>query len=83
MGIGFAGGTWNGGVFAYNTAVVHVNVSVVTNVYVNTTIVQQTTIVNTANVSFNGGPNGVQHQPTADEQVAEHDQHVAPTAFQQ
>jgi hypothetical protein len=83
MGIGFAGGTWNGGIFAYNTAVVHVNVSVVTNVYVNTTIVEQTTIVNTNNVSFSGGPNGVQHQPTADEQVAEHDQHVAPTAFQQ
>jgi len=83
MGIGFAGGTWNGGAFAYNTAVIHVNASVVTNVYVNTTIVQQTTIVNTTNVSFSGGPNGVQHQPTADEQLAEHDQHVAPTAFQQ
>jgi hypothetical protein len=83
MGIGFAGGTWNGGVFAYNTAVVHVNTTVVTNVYVNTTIVQQTTIVNVHNVSYSGGPNGVQHQPTADEQIAEHDQHVPPTTFQQ
>ena len=25
MGVGFAGGVWRGGVFAYNTAVVHVN----------------------------------------------------------
>jgi hypothetical protein len=83
MGIGFAGGAWNGGVFAYNTAVVHVNVNVVTNVYVNRTIVEQTTIVNTTNVSYNGGPNGVQHQPTPDEQVAAHEQHQAPTTFQQ
>ena len=72
MGIGFSGGTWNGGVFAYNTAVVHVNANVVTNVYVNRTIVEQTTIVNTSHVAFNGGPNGIQHQPTADEQVALH-----------
>jgi len=82
MGIGFAGGSWNGGVFAYNTAVVNVNRTVITNVYVNTTIVQQTTIVNTSNVSYNGGPNGVQHQPTADEQVAAHETHVPPTTFQ-
>jgi hypothetical protein len=82
MGIGFAGGSWNGGVFAYNTAVVNVNRSLVTNTYVNTTIVQQTTIVNTTNVSFNGGPNGVQHQPSADEQVAAHEQHMPPTTFQ-
>jgi len=83
MGIGFAGGAWNGGAFAYNTAVVHVNVNVVTNVYVNRTIVEQTTIVNTTNVSYNGGPNGVQHQATPDEQVAMHETHQAPTTFQQ
>jgi hypothetical protein len=83
MGIGFAGGTWNGGVFAYNTAVVRVNASVVTNVYINKTIVQQTTIINTTNVSYNGGPNGVQHQPTPDEQVAAREQHTAPTTFKQ
>ena len=83
MGIGFAGGAWNGGVFAYNTAVVHVNRTVVTNVYVNTTIVQQTTIVNNTHVSYNGGPNGVQHQATPDEQVATHETHTAPTTFQQ
>jgi hypothetical protein len=83
MGIGFAGGSWNGGVFAYNTAVVHVNASVVTNVYVNRTIVEQTTIVNNTHVSYNGGPNGVQHQAAPEEQLAEHEQHQVPTTFQQ
>ena len=83
MGIGFAGGSWNGGVFAYNTAVVNVNRTVVTNTFVNTTIVEQTTIVNHNNVSFNGGANGIQHQATPDEQIAAHDQHTAPTTFQQ
>ena len=82
MGIGFAGGAWNGGVFAYNTAVVRVNADVVTHVYVNRTIVEQTTIINTTNVSFNGGPNGVQHQPAPEEQIAAHEQHTAPTTFQ-
>jgi hypothetical protein len=83
MGIGFAGGMWNGGVFAYNTAVVRVNPTVVTNVYINRTIVEQTTIINTTKVSYSGGPNGVQHQPTAEEQVAVREQHTAPTTFQQ
>jgi hypothetical protein len=81
-GIGFAGGTWNGGTFAYNTAVVRVNPEVVRNVYVNRTIVEQTTIVNERNVSYNGGPNGIQHQPAPEEQVAMHEQHTAPTTFQ-
>jgi hypothetical protein len=81
-GIGFAGGTWNGGVFAYNTAVVRVNPDVVRNVYVNRTIVEQTTIVNVTNVSYNGGPNGIQHQPAPEEQVAMREQHTPPTSFQ-
>ena len=83
MGIGFAGGAWNGGVFAYNTAVVRVNTTVITNVYVNRTIVEQTTIINNNHVAFNGGPNGIQHQPTPEEQTAMHETHQAPTSFQQ
>jgi len=82
MGIGFAGGNWNGGHFAYNTAIIRVNTNVVTNVYVNTTIVRQTTIINTTNVSYNGGPNGIQHTPTPEEQTAAHEKHTAPTSFQ-
>jgi WXXGXW repeat (2 copies) len=83
MGIGFAGGAWNGGVFAYNTAVVRVNTTVITNVYINRTIVEQTTIINNNHVAFNGGPNGIQHQPTPEEQTALHETHLAPTSFQQ
>jgi hypothetical protein len=82
-GIGFAGGTWNGGVFAYNTAVVRVNTDVVRNVYINRTIVEQTTIINENHTSFNGGPNGVQHVAAPEEQIAEHESHTQPTAFQQ
>lgn len=83
MGVGFAGGEWRGGVFAYNTAVVHVNETVIHNTYVNTTIVHNTTIVNERNVAYSGGPGGIQHQPTPEERIAEHDQHTAPTSFQQ
>jgi hypothetical protein len=83
MGIGFAGGMWHGGVFAYNTAVVHVNTVVVRNVYVDRTIVERNTIVNNSHVAYSGGPGGIQHQPTPQERMAEHDQHTAPTAFQQ
>jgi hypothetical protein len=82
-GIGFAGGEWRGGHFAYNTAVVNVNRTVIHNTYVNTTIVHNTTIVNNNHAAFSGGPGGVQHQPTAEERAAEHEQHTAPTSFQQ
>ncbi len=83
MGIGFAGGAWRGGVFAYNTAVVHVNTTIIHNTYVDRTIVEHNTIVNDRHVAFSGGPGGIQHQPTPEEQTAMHEQHVAPTSFQQ
>src|SRR5579863_6184512 len=82
MGIGFAGGAWRGGVFAYNTAVVHVNNDYVHNTYVDRTIVEHNTIVNDRHVAFSGGPGGINHAPSADERMAEHEQHVAPTSFQ-
>ena len=79
MGIGFAGGEWRGGHFAYNTAVMHVNTTIIHNTYVNETIVHNTTIVNNNHVAYNGGPGGIQHQPTTEEQTAMHEAHVAPT----
>ena len=82
MGIGFAGGEWRGNQFAYNTAVMRVNQTVITNVYVNTTIVNTNTIVNNNHVAYSGGPGGVQHAPAPQELVAAHDQHVAPTTYQ-
>jgi hypothetical protein len=83
MGIGFVGGEWRGHAFAYNTAIVRVNETVIRNVYVNKTIVNQTTIVNNNRVSYNGGPGGIVHRPTPAEQVAQHEQHLAPTRFQE
>lgn len=79
-GVGFVGGEWRGGVFAYNTAVVNVNRTTVTNVYVNKTVINNTTVVNN-HTSFNG-PGGVTAQPTAQERMAMNEQHVQPTAEQ-
>jgi len=76
-GVGFAGGYWRGGVYNYNRSVTNVNVTNVTNVY-NTTVVNN----NTTNVSYNGGTGGTKAQPTAAEQIAAREHHVAPTALQ-
>jgi hypothetical protein len=82
MGIGFAGGVWHGGVFAYNTAVVHVNETVIHTTYVDRTIVEHNTIVNDRHVAFSGGPGGINHAPTADENRFSHEAHVNATSFQ-
>ena len=78
-GVGFVGGAWRGGVFAYNTAVVHVNETVVHNVYVDRTVINNTTVVN--RTSFNGA-GGVMARPTGEEQVAMREQHIQPTTDQ-
>ncbi len=82
MGVGFVGGMWRGDRFAYNTAVMHVNSNIVHNTYVDRTVVERNTIVNNRHVAFSGGPGGINHPPTAAEQVANHDQHLAATSFQ-
>ena len=85
MGVGFAGGMWRGGVFAYNSAVMHVGIGGGwggNRVYVDRTIVERTTIINNRHVSYNGGPGGINHAPTAEERIAEHDQHMERTSFQ-
>jgi hypothetical protein len=82
MGIGFVGGTWQGGVFAYNTAIMRVNTNVIHNTYVNETVIRQNTIVNANHVAYNGGPGGIQHTATHAEMVAAREQHTAPTNFQ-
>ena len=83
MGIGFVGGEWHGREFAYNTAVVRVNRTVIHNTYVNETIVHNTTIINNNHVAYSGGPGGIRHDPRPEERVALHEQHIAPTSFQQ
>lgn len=85
MGIGFAGGMWRGGVFAYNTAVMHVGVGSAwggNRVYVDNTIVHNTTIVNNTRVAYSGGPGGINHPATAQETAYSHEQHMAATSSQ-
>ncbi len=77
-GVGFFGGEWRGGRFAYNTAVTNVNTSVVRNVYVSRTVINNTTV---NRVSFNGA-GGVMAQPRAEDQAAMREQHLEPTANQ-
>ena len=80
-GVGFCGGEWRGGVFAYNRAVANFGSVHVTNVYEDRTIVTRNTIVNENHVSFNGG-GGIQTRPSSMEIQAEHEQHFEPTSNQ-
>jgi hypothetical protein len=82
-GIGFVGGRWNGGVFAYNRAAANFGGVHVTNVYNNTTIVRQNTIVNNNRVSYNGGANGIQRQQTPEQAHLASASHLPPTANQE
>src|SRR5580693_1295107 len=69
-GVGFCGGMWRGGVFAYNRAVMNVNVVNVTNVY------SRTVVVNNVHTSFNG-PGGIDVRPTAQEEAYSREPHRA------
>jgi hypothetical protein len=79
-GVGFFGGEWRGGRFAYNTAVVHVNSTVIHNTYVNRTVIVNNTTVN--RTSFSGGPGGINARPTREEMAARRENHFQPTTMQ-
>jgi hypothetical protein len=78
-GVGFVGGEWRGGVFHYNTALTHVDTTIIHNTYVDRTVVHDTAV---NRVSFNGGTGGINARPTAAEQAAEREHHVAATSVQ-
>lgn len=82
MGMGFAGGEWRGRSFAYNTAVMNVNTTIIHNTYVNRTIVEQYRVPNPGHAAYSGGPGGVQHRPTQQEQAAARQPHMPPTRYQ-
>jgi WXXGXW repeat (2 copies) len=82
FGVGFVGGMWHGGVFAYNTAVMRVNTRVIHNVYVNRTVINRYTVAPGSRVAFSGGRGGINHPPSPEERAAEHEQHMARTSFQ-
>ncbi|MFZ0300258.1 MAG: hypothetical protein WAM13_18050, partial [Candidatus Sulfotelmatobacter sp.] len=77
-GVGFVGGEWRGGTFFYNTAVMHVNTTQITNVYVNRTVI----VNNESHVAFNGGEGGVAARPTAQEEAYSREKHTAAVAAQ-
>jgi hypothetical protein len=76
-GVGFVGGAWRGGVFAYNTAVWHVGGGF-HNVYEDRTVIHETNI---NRVSFNGA-GGVERMPTAEERGYMHEDHIGRTQDQ-
>jgi WXXGXW repeat (2 copies) len=77
-GVGYEGGRWNNGVFAYNQTVNNFGSVSITNVY------SETVVTNTSatRVSFNGGTGGTTAQPTPQEQAAAREPHVAATSMQ-
>ena len=82
VGVGFFGGVWAGGAFRYNTAVTSVNTTVIHNTYIDKTVINNNTYINNTHVAYSGGPGGVNHPPTPDENRYMHEQHVAPSSFQ-
>jgi WXXGXW repeat (2 copies) len=77
-GVGYEGGRWSNGEFAYNRTVSNFGSVSITNVY-NQTVINNTSVTR---VSFNGGSGGTTTQPTPQEQAAAHEQHVAATPVQ-
>src|SRR5437899_8971088 len=71
-GLGYEGGYWNNGVFAYNRTVTNFGGGAITNVY-NKTVINNTTITR---VRLNGGSRGTTAQLTPQAQAAAHDHHV-------
>lgn len=86
MGVGFVGGVWRGGFFAYNTAVMRVGVGPGwggNRVYVDRTIVERNTIINNTHISYNGGPGGIRHDASPEERNAMRERHMGATSMQQ
>jgi hypothetical protein len=75
-GVGFVGGAWRGGAFAYNTAVMNVNRTVITNTY------EERVAVNNVNHTSFNGPGGINARPSSQEQAFAREQHIQPTSNQ-
>jgi hypothetical protein len=76
-GDGYQGGYWKSGAFFYNRSVNNItNVTNITNVYT------KNVTVNNVSVSYNGGSGGLSNRPTAEQQKAGSEKHVAATSVQ-
>jgi hypothetical protein len=80
FGTGFGGGYWRGNSFFYNTAISHVNTTVIRNVYVNKTVINN---VNINRVSYNGGTGGINTRPNAQEDRALQERRMGPVGAQE
>jgi len=77
-GVGYEGGNWQNGHFAYNRAVNNFGNVHVTNVY-NRTVVNN---YNSPRASFNGGNGGVIARPTAQQEAYAREKHTPATSAQ-
>lgn len=77
FGNGYAGGHWDHDRFYYNREVNNVNVTVVHNVYN-----ERVERFNENRVSYNGGNGGIRVRPTAQQEAAARERHVAPVSAQ-
>ncbi len=77
-GVGYEGGYWDHGVFAYNRNVNNFGRVAIVNAYERPIIVNP----NATRVSFNGGHGGLTIQPTPQQLAAGHERHVAATSMQ-
>jgi hypothetical protein len=73
-GVGFAGGRWEGGHFAYNSAVANVGGGFHS--------YHENVTVNNVHTSFNGGAGGLSTRPNGSERSAMSEHHAGPTAAQ-
>ena len=78
FGNGFEGGRWENNHFYYNTAVVHVNETIIHNTY-HTTVVEE----NRSRVAYNGGQGGLTYRATAEQERYASERHVGPVAAQE
>lgn len=78
FGRGYGGGSWQGNVFRYNTAVTRVNTAVIRNTYVDNRVNERVT---NNRVSFNGR-GGLTARPTPEERRAASASHLPPTGEQ-
>jgi hypothetical protein len=77
-GVGYQGGYWSNGAFRYNTQVNNINVADIHHTYAKTVIETG----NASRVSYEGGAGGIAAQPTAEERLAELDNHRVATPRQ-
>jgi hypothetical protein len=77
IGVGFVGGRWDGGHFAYNQAVNHVSFTNIHNVYN-----ERVNAGPVSRVSFNGGAGGINARPTPAEEAVARENHIEATAAQ-